>query len=75
MAEDARDWASWGDPCFTSGVGYIAIIRCCVCTLEGLTNSFKSTWGAKQGCTLSSLMFSLYVDPLEEKLPTEPCHR
>jgi hypothetical protein len=46
-------------------------VRCRVRTSQGLTDSFESTWGVKQGCPLSPLLFSLYVDPMEEELLTE----
>jgi hypothetical protein len=47
-------------------------VRCRVRTPQGLTDSFESTWGVKKArCLLSPLLFSLYVDPLEEELLTE----
>jgi hypothetical protein len=46
-------------------------VRYRVRTPEGLTDPFDSTWGVKQGCPLSPLLFSLYVDPLEEELLME----
>ena len=42
--------------------------KACVFTSEGLSNLFDCSIGVKQGCPLSPLLFSLYLDELESLL-------
>ena len=43
----------------------------CVMTQEGLTEVFRCTAGAEQGCPASPLLFGLYIDALEALLKEE----
>jgi hypothetical protein len=40
---------------------------------EGVTSSFKCQQGVKQGCSLSPLLFGLYLDALEGRLDGKEC--
>jgi len=40
---------------------------------EGVTSSFRSQQGVKQGCLFSPLLFGLYVDALEGRFEKEEC--
>ena len=40
-------------------------------TLDGISESFRSDIGVKQGCPLSPTLFGLYIDKLEEWLNLE----
>ena len=41
--------------------------KACVLTEEGPTDLFECGIGVKQGCPASPLLFSLYLDELEQK--------
>ncbi len=40
---------------------------------EGVTSSFKSQQGVKQGCPFNPLLFGLYLDALEGRLDDKEC--
>jgi hypothetical protein len=42
---------------------------------EGVTSSFRFQQGVKQGCSLSPLLFGLYIDALEGRLDGKKCDR
>ena len=42
-----------------------ADVPVCVKTAEGLSNTFQSTIGVKQGCPLSPLLFGMFLDDFE----------
>ena len=44
---------------------YYADVQECVRTSEGLTDSFKSDVGVKQGCPLSPTLFGFFIDKVE----------
>jgi hypothetical protein len=43
-------------------------VTACVKTPEGMTDTFPSEMGVKQGCPMSPTLFGLFLDPLEELL-------
>lgn len=43
-----------------------ADVPVCVRSAEGLSGCFQSVMGVKQGCTLSTLIFGIFLDDFEE---------
>ena len=49
-------------------------VKSCVWSKDGLTNFFNHNRGARQGCLLSPLLFSLYINDLVECLENGGAH-
>ena len=50
-----------------------ADVPVCVKTADGLSQTFQSTLGVKQGCPLSPLLFGLLLDDFEEHVQRSVC--
>ena len=51
--------------------GYMRRSKSKIITSDGISESFRSDIGVKQGCPLSPTLFGLYIDKLEEWLNLE----
>ncbi len=62
------------DGCMLAAIQALyADVPVCVKTEEGLSQTFQSTLGVKQGCPLSPLLFGLLLDDFEEHVQRSVC--
>lgn len=57
----------------TSIQALYADVPVCVKTADGMSQTFQSTLGVKQGCPLSPLLFGLLLDDFEEHVQRSVC--